>query len=58
MDEPTSALDQNSEKIFIDSLKKIRGSITLIIISHKENILNSSDKVIKINKEITDMNRT
>ena len=52
MDEPTSALDQNGERIFLQSLKKIIGTITIIIISHKENILESCDKVIKINKEI------
>ena len=57
MDEPTSALDINSEKIFIDSLKKIGGSIIIIIISHKESILNSCDKVIKINKEIIDIQK-
>lgn len=57
MDEPTSALDKNSEKIFIESLSKIRGSITIVIISHKENLLNSCDKVIKINKEIVDIKK-
>ena len=41
MDEPTSGLDRSSENIFIESLKRIRGSIIIIIISHKENILNS-----------------
>ena len=51
MDEPTSALDRNSEDIFIDSLKKISGSKIIIIISHKENILNSCDRVIRINKK-------
>ena len=52
MDEPTSTLDRNSEKIFIESLKKIGGSIIVIIISHKESILNSCDKILKINQEI------
>ena len=47
MDEPTSALDKNAENIFIESLKKISGSKIIIIISHKENILNSCDKVYK-----------
>ena len=55
MDEPTSALDRNSEKIFIESLKKIGGSMIVIIISHKESILNSCDKILKINQEIIDI---
>ena len=50
MDEPTSALDKNSERIFIDTLKKLRGTVTIILISHKDSILNSCDKVIKINQ--------
>ena len=57
MDEPTSALDRNSEKIFIESLKKISGSIIVIIISHKESILNSCDKILKINQEIIDIKK-
>ena len=52
MDEPTSALDKNGEKIFLQSLKKITGTITIIIISHKENILKSCDRVIKIDKRM------
>ena len=56
MDEPTSALDKNSENIFINSLKKIAGSKIIILISHKESILSSCDKVIKINKNIIEIN--
>ena len=55
MDEPTSALDINSENIFLKSLKEIAGSKIIIIISHKESILNSCDKVIKINKNIIEI---
>ena len=55
MDEPTSALDRNAEGTFIDSLKKISGSKTIIIVSHKENILNSCDKVIKINHKMIEI---
>ena len=58
MDEPTSALDKNAENIFIDSLKKISGSKTIIIISHKDNILNSCDKIIKINNQIIEIRKT
>ena len=55
MDEPTSGLDRSSENIFIESLKRIRGSIIIIIISHKENILNSCDRVVIINKKTIDI---
>ena len=56
MDETTMALDINSENIFLNSLKKISGSKIIIIISHKESILSSCDKVIKINKNIIEIN--
>ena len=55
MDEPTNALDINSEKIFIKSLKKISGSKIIIIVSHKDRILNSCDRVIKINKNLIEI---
>ena len=55
MDEPTNALDINSEKIFIKSLKKISGSQIIIIVSHKDSILNSCDRVIKINKNLIEI---
>ena len=55
MDEPTSALDKNSERIFIDTLKELRGTVTIILISHKDSILNSCDKVIRINQNRIDI---
>ena len=57
MDEPTSALDKNAEEIFINSLKKLKGTLTIIIISHKVSILNSCDKVLKISNKIIDFKK-
>ena len=51
-----AALDKNSERIFIVTLKKLRGTVTIILISHKDSILNSCDKVIKINQNRIDIN--
>ena len=54
LDEPTSALDENSEKLFIDSLIKLYKKHTIILISHKQNILNLCDKILVIkNKKIS-----
>ena len=55
MDEPTSALDKKTEAIFINSLKKIKGTLTIILITHKDNILNSCDEVIRINDKEIDL---
>ena len=45
LDEPTTGLDYKSELEFISSIKKLLGSITVIIISHKKNIVQICDKV-------------
>ena len=55
LDEPTSGLDENSEIEFIKSIKKLLGSMVIIIISHKREVVNICDKVLffenkKINK--------
>lgn len=44
LDEPTSALDKKSEDDIIKSLHDIRGSVTIIAISHQQTFVNASDK--------------
>ncbi len=57
LDEPTSALDKTSEKLFVNSLRKLYKKHTIIIISHKQNILNLCDKVFILkNKKIFQKN--
>ena len=48
LDEFTSALDDNNEKIIVNSLKQIKRDITIIIITHKKDILRLFDKVYYI----------
>ena len=50
LDEPTTGLDKTSEKKLISSLKKIKGSINIIIISHKKEVLEICDKLFKLEK--------
>ena len=45
LDEPTSALDLESEQFIINSLNKISGSITIIIVTHKLSILKNIENV-------------
>ena len=45
LDEPTSALDLESEKFIINSLNKISGSITIVIVSHKLSILKNIENI-------------
>lgn len=47
MDEATSALDAETEKRFIENLKAIHG-ITVLFITHRQEVLKNSGKVIEI----------
>lgn len=50
-DEATSALDADSEKIIIESLKKLKEqSVTIIIIAHQNRILELCDSIYKLEK--------
>ena len=46
LDEPTTGLDKNSENELIFSLKKLLGSMIVIIISHKPNVVKICDRVL------------
>ena len=57
LDEPTTGLDEKSEKEFIYSLNKLLGSMIIIIISHKKNIVKVCDKVFVLeNKQLRKIN--
>ena len=57
LDEPTTGLDEKSEKEFIYSLNKLLGSMIIIIISHKKNIVKICDKVFLLeNKKLRKIN--
>ena len=46
LDEPTSALDQRSEALLRQTLSELRGTITVIIISHRLATVRDSDLVL------------
>ena len=50
LDEPTSGLDKNSENKLIKSLKQLKGTINIIIISHKKEVVDICDKVLILDK--------
>ena len=51
LDEITSALDENTAKELLNSLNKLLGKITILYISHNENVINIDDVVYKIVKD-------
>ena len=55
LDEATSALDIDTEKKLLDDLFELRGQLTLIVVTHRTNILRNFDKIFSIkNNEALD----
>ena len=50
LDEPSNGLDINSEKKFISSIQKIKGEMTIVIVTHKKEVLSICDRVLKLDK--------
>ena len=48
LDEPTTGLDKNSENELIFSIQKLLGSMIIIIISHKPNVVRICDRVLEL----------
>jgi ATP-binding cassette subfamily C protein len=48
LDEATSALDQQNEQRILDVLTRLHGSITIIIIAHRESTIQHADFVVLI----------
>ncbi|MBF2753826.1 MAG: ATP-binding cassette domain-containing protein [Gammaproteobacteria bacterium AqS3] len=46
LDEPTSALDAASEQVLIENLEALANSCTLILVTHREVLLSSVERVI------------
>jgi len=51
LDESTSALDINTEKKIINQINKLKGKKTLIVISHRESVLELCDKIVNISQK-------
>tara|TARA_B100000941_G_C28081215_1_gene338881 strand:- start:30 stop:557 length:528 start_codon:yes stop_codon:yes gene_type:complete len=47
-DEATSALDEKTEEKIMNSIKKIKGKVTIVFISHKIKTLEICDEIIEI----------
>lgn len=50
-DESTSSLDPQNEKEILNDIKKLKGKKTIIIISHKKEVLDNCDKVYMLNNK-------
>jgi ABC-type bacteriocin/lantibiotic exporter with double-glycine peptidase domain len=58
LDEPTSSLDPISEGKLKDTINSLKGKLTIIIITHKMNIIDRVDKIYELkNKKLTLKNK-
>ncbi|RPG53564.1 MAG: ABC transporter ATP-binding protein [Flavobacteriales bacterium TMED288] len=48
-DEPTSSLDKNTEQKVLSTIKKLRKTKTIIVVSHSSKIKKIADKIIELN---------
>lgn len=48
LDEITSNLDSETEKKLIETLKKLKGKTTIILVTHREALLQLADKIITL----------
>ena len=48
LDEATASLDSQTESNFMNSIKKLKGSMTILIISHRMSTLKDCNKIFKI----------
>jgi len=50
LDEATSALDDQSEKEILKTIQILKGKITIIVVTHKKNILDYCDKIYSLSQ--------
>lgn len=48
LDEPTAALDSDTQQELMDSLKSLKGSLSVVLISHRNELLTLADRVVSL----------
>lgn len=46
LDEPTSSLDVHSEEVITETLERLKGSVTIVVVAHRLSTLRVCDKVL------------
>lgn len=55
LDEPTSALDAESDEAVVEAIRRLRGSVAVIVVSHRESTLAACDRVVVVDQgRVTD----
>jgi ATP-binding cassette subfamily B protein len=48
LDEPTSSLDSAAEQLVIDTLDELKGTVTMVIVTHRRSALAPCDRLIEL----------
>jgi ATP-binding cassette subfamily C protein len=52
LDEPTAALDSVTQKALMDSLQTLRGSMSVVLITHRQELLALADTVVSLDNGV------
>ncbi|MFZ9931478.1 MAG: ATP-binding cassette domain-containing protein, partial [Ilumatobacteraceae bacterium] len=56
LDEPTSSLDSASEEVVVETIARLKGLVTTIVVSHRDSTLSTCDRVLRIeNGSVSDV---
>ena len=50
LDEPTSSLDEEAERVVLDTLRNLRGKLTVIVAAHRASTLAQCDRVVELER--------
>ncbi len=48
LDEPTSALDPVAATTVVDTLRALKGQVTMVLVSHQEEVVNFCDRLVEV----------
>ena len=48
LDEPTGHIDARSERLVIDTLRRLRGTRTIVVATHSEAVMEVADRVVEV----------
>jgi ABC-type multidrug transport system fused ATPase/permease subunit len=50
LDEPTSSLDADAERVVVETLVKLKGTVTMVIVTHRHSALVACDRIIELSE--------
>ena len=50
LDEPTSSLDVESENVIVETMNRLKGSVTTIVVTHRQSTLRACDRIFVVDQ--------